>query len=167
MATFCLDNCLDTSRHAFYKVLACFWWNFIPLLHHPLPQLMNSLGWCCMLPGSLLEINPEVFNGVGIRGLGWPGHDINVIVFKPLCCLLWCWNVLSPSTISNFSKLSTTPPSKISHYCSASMIPWTSVSTPTPFHPIHPHTIGLFPPPCLTVGVVVLSDSCSPFFFQV
>src|SRR6266478_637483 len=25
----------------------------------------------------------------------------------------------------------------------------------------------LFPPPCLTVGVVVLSDSGSPFFFQV
>src|SRR6202011_5681701 len=47
------------------------------------------------------------------------------------------------------------------------MTPQTSVSTPTPFHPIQPHTIRLFPPPCLTVGVVVLSESGSPLFFQV
>src|SRR5271154_3578312 len=41
------------------------------------------------------------------------------------------------------------------------------MSFPTPFHPIHPHTMRLFPPPCLTVGVVVLSESGSPFCFQV
>src|SRR3979490_1913336 len=36
-------------------------------------------------------------------------------------------------------------------------------------HPIPPHTpqtIKLFPPPCLTVGVVVLSDTGSPCCFQ-
>ena len=67
-----------------------------------------------------------------------------------------------PSGISNFSKLSTIPPSKISQCCSASMVPWTSVSTPTLFYPIQPYTIRWFPPPCLTVGVVVLSESGSP-----
>ena len=29
------------------------------------------------------------------------------------------------------------------------------------------HTMRLFPPPCLTVGVMVLSESGSPFFFHV
>src|SRR6266850_7299947 len=57
-----------------------------PLFHHPLPQLMNSFGGCWIL----LQIYPEVFNGVQIRGLGWPGHDINVVILKPLGCLLGC-----------------------------------------------------------------------------
>src|ERR1700748_604478 len=88
MTTFCLGNCLYPSRHALYKVLACFWWNFIPLFHHPLPQLMHSLGWVWILLESLFQIHPEVFNGVDVRGLSWPGHDFNIVVFKPLGCLL-------------------------------------------------------------------------------
>ena len=32
---------------------------------------------------------------------------------------------------------------------------------------MHPHTMRLFPPPWLTVGVVVLSESGAPFSFQV
>ena len=75
---------------------------------------------------------------------------------------LSCWNVLSPFGISNFSKLSTIPLFKISQYCSPLMISWTSVNTPTPFHPIQSYTIRLFPPPCSTVGVVVQSESGSP-----
>jgi hypothetical protein len=31
-------------------------------------------------------MHPEVLNGVKVRGLGRPGKDLNVIVFKPLCC---------------------------------------------------------------------------------
>jgi hypothetical protein len=106
------------------------------------------------------EMYPEVFNGVEVRGLGWPFHNFNVVVFKPFCQPFWrcVWghcpaeSILSPSVISSFSKLSTIPSSKISQYCSASIFPTTSVSVPTPFQPIHPHTIRLFPPPCLTVG---------------
>src|SRR5882724_8915371 len=75
------------------------------------------------------------------------------VAFLEVCSgSLSCWNILSSSGTSNFSKLSTTPSSKISQYCCASIIPCTSVSFLTPFHPIHPHTIKLFPPPCLTVG---------------
>src|SRR5882724_755807 len=89
------------------------------------------------------------------------------VAFLEVCLgSLSCWNILSSSGTSNFSKLSITPSSQISQYCCA-MTPCTSVSFPTPFHPIHPHTIRLFPPPCLTVGVVVLSESGSPFCFQV
>src|SRR5882724_1119827 len=90
------------------------------------------------------------------------------VAFLEVCLgSLSCCNILSSSGTSSFSKISTTQSSKISQYCCTSMIPCTSVSFPMPFHPIHPHTKRLFPPPCLTVGVVVLSESGSPFCFQV
>ena len=84
MTTFCLDNCLHPSRHAFYKVLACFWWNIIPFFYHPIPQLMHSLWWLWILLESLLQVQPEVFNGVDVWELSWPDHDINVVILKPL-----------------------------------------------------------------------------------
>jgi hypothetical protein len=31
-------------------------------------------------------MHPKVLNGVKVRGLGRQGKDLNVIVFKPLCC---------------------------------------------------------------------------------
>src|SRR5277367_5172447 len=31
---------------------------------------------------------PEMFYGVDVRGLCWPDHNINVVVFKPLGCLV-------------------------------------------------------------------------------
>ena len=75
--------------------------------------------------------------GVDVRGLSWPDHDINVVILKPLgypfggmlgvIVLLKC---SLPSGISNFSKISTTPPSKISQYCTPFMIPWTFQSDP-------------------------------------
>ncbi len=113
---------------------------------------------------------------MGFKSGDWGGHtrtwillfsNHTVALFQVCFGSLSCWKILSSSFISNFSKLSTNPSSKISQYCTASMIPWTSTSFPTPFHPIQPHTMRLFPPPCLTVGVVVLSESGSPFLFQV
>ena len=80
---------------------------------------------------------------------------------------LSCWKTLFSSGTSSFSKLSTTLSSKILQYCCASIAPWTSISFPTPFHPMHLHTIRLFPPPCLTVGVVVQSQRGAPLCFQV
>jgi len=50
-------------------------------------------------------------------------------------------------------------------YCSASILPSTSLKTPTPFHPIHPQTISE-PPPNLTVPLTSLEISPSPFFFH-
>src|SRR3979490_137656 len=77
-----------------------------------------------------------------------------------------CWKYHLSLAISKLSMLSSTPSSKISQYCTASMFSCTSISFPTPFQPIHPQTIKLFPPPCLTVGVVVLPDTGSPCCFQ-
>src|ERR1700742_2187838 len=91
---------------------------------------------------------------------------------EPFCanlevCLgsLSCWKMACSNGISNFSKLSFTATFRMSQYCSASILPCTSVMIPTPFHPIHPQTI-VEPPPCLTVPVVVLSESGSPCVFQ-
>src|SRR5271156_912044 len=90
------------------------------------------------------------------------------VAFFEVCLgSLSCWKIHSSSSTSNFSKLSTTPSSKISQYCTTSIFHTTSVSFPTPFQPMHPHTMRLFPPSCLTVGVVVLSESGVPFSFQV
>jgi len=113
---------------------------------------------------------------IGLMSGDWAGQTStwmslssnHCVAFFEVCLgSLFCWNILLSSGISNFSKLFTTPSSKMSQYYCASMVPWTSVSFPTPFHPIHPHTIRLFPPSCLTVEVVVLSESDSPLCFQV
>ena len=72
-------------------------------------------------------------------------------------------NTTYPQPSSNFQ---CSPSSKISQYCTASIFPYTSISVPTPFQLIYPQIIKLFPPPCLTVGVVVLSDTDSPCCFQ-
>jgi hypothetical protein len=88
MASFCLDNCLYPPRHAFYQSLACFWWNFVPLLNHSIPQLMHSSWWPWVLLHSMLEVDPQVFYGVNVRGLGRPDKHLDVIVFKPFCSLV-------------------------------------------------------------------------------
>src|SRR5271154_4753685 len=37
---------------------------------------------------TVFEMFPKVFNGIEVRRLGWPGYDLNIIVFKPLLGLL-------------------------------------------------------------------------------
>src|SRR5882762_451557 len=112
---------------------------------------------------------------MGFRSGDWAGHFRGMMLwsenhfsaFLEVCFgSLSCWKYRSSSAISRLSKLSSTPSSRISQYCSASITPCTYTSFPTPFQPIDPQTIRLFPPPCLTVGVVVWSDSGSPHFFQ-
>src|SRR5258705_3216363 len=48
---------------------------------------MHSFGWCVMLLEFGLEMLPEVFNGIEVRGLGRPLQGDDVIVRKPLICL--------------------------------------------------------------------------------
>ena len=45
MTTFCLNNSLQSSWHAFYKMLACFWRDIVPFLGQSLPQFKYSFGW--------------------------------------------------------------------------------------------------------------------------
>jgi hypothetical protein len=35
---------------------------------------------------SILEIHPKVFNGINVKELSWPSHNINVVTLKPLDC---------------------------------------------------------------------------------
>ena len=89
MACICPDNSLYPSRHAFYKVLADLWSNFIPLLYHSLPQFMDSFGWCIVLLKVTFEMMPEVFNRIQVKRLSRPLQYLNIIVFKPFFLLFW------------------------------------------------------------------------------
>src|ERR1700724_1938398 len=73
MTSFGLDNCLNSFWHAFYKILACFWSDSIPLFCHSLPQLMHSLWWRWISVHLPLQGHSQVFNGVDVRRLGRPG----------------------------------------------------------------------------------------------
>ena len=105
---------------------------------------------------------------MGLRSGDWGGHSITSMLLSEnhwSACLevclgsLSCWKILSPSVISISSKLSSSACSKISQYSSSPQLPQVSP---------HPHTIRLLPPPCLTVGEVVLSEIDSlPLGFQV
>ena len=45
---------------------------------------MHTMRRLFILLKLLLEVFPEMFNRVEIRGLGWPPKDIKVVVLKPL-----------------------------------------------------------------------------------
>jgi hypothetical protein len=32
----------------------------------------------------ILEIHPKVFNGIDVKKLSWPSHNVNVVTLKPL-----------------------------------------------------------------------------------
>ena len=85
MSTFCLNNCCNSPWHAFYKSLAYLWRYFIPLLSHSLPQLIYSFRWNFIFLKFAFDVEPEVFNGIEVRGLGRLMNNNNVVVFKPSC----------------------------------------------------------------------------------
>ena len=112
---------------------------------------------------------------MGFNSGDWAGHFMGMLLLSKNHCStcfevcfgsLACWKYYLSSAISKLSMLSSTPPSNISQYCTASIFPCTSISIPTLSQLIHPQIIKLFPPPYLTVGVVVLSVTSSPCCFQ-
>lgn len=88
MTPFCPNNCSNSSWHAFYKVLACFFWYPIPYFHHPVPKFMHPLGMSRVFEQFPFHMYPEMLNGANVRGLGRPIKYLDVIVFKPLFGLL-------------------------------------------------------------------------------
>ena len=101
----------------------------------------------------------------------WALKYLNVVVQKTTGLQVWrcIWDCGPAESIVHpppDSKILTTPSSKISQYYFASNFPSTSMRFPIPFQPIQPHTMRLLPPPCLTVWVVVQSDTGSPCCFQ-
>ena len=49
---------------------------------------MHSFGWCFIFLKLEFEMMPEVFNGIQIWRLGRPFKYLNVVVLKPLLCLV-------------------------------------------------------------------------------
>src|ERR1700676_5171539 len=121
-----------------------------------------------MLLKSILEIHPKVFNGINVKELSWPSHNINVVTLKPLGCpsIRCVWSHF-PAKISSLLLASPTfqdfPP--LPH--SILLYIYDPLSLGKHSYSILPHMIGLFFPPCLTVKVVVLSEGGLPLFFQV
>ena len=150
MTPICLDNCLYAPGHTFYELLTYIRCNFIPLMNQSIPQFMCSFGWVSVLAKLLFEMFPEVFNGIKVWRLYWLWYKLDIIVFKPFCglprCVFGVIVLLKVMLMSNFSKLFTAPSPKIWQYWSAFIFPSTSISIPTPFQPIHLHTMRLFPP---------------------
>ena len=118
---------------------------------------------------------PQVCS-MGLRSGDWAGQSRSLIscssnqilALLEVCLgLLSCWKITSSAGISESSMLCNNPPFKMAIqyvYHSASILPSSSLKTPTPFHPIQPHTISDFPPN-FTVPWTSLEVSSSPFSF--
>ena len=79
----------------------------------------------------------------------------NYMAFLEVCFgSLSCWKYCSPTTISDFLKLSTILSPKIWQSWLAFIFSLTSISIPILFQPIHTHTIRLFHPSHFTVANV-------------
>ena len=111
---------------------------------------------------------------MGLRSGDWAGQSGSLISYSSNqilalleICLgsLSCWKMTSSVGIPESSMLCNNPPSKMATYCLASILPSTSLKTPTPFHPIQPHTIS-DPPPNLTIPWTSLEVSPSLFLFH-
>ena len=111
---------------------------------------------------------------IGLRSGDWAGQSSFWISLSSnhFCanlevCLgsLSCWKMSSSSEMLTSSALESRWSSRIDTYYKAFILPTTSAKFPTPPYPKLPQTI-MFPPPCLTVAWIVLSESNSPFFFQ-
>ena len=151
-----------------------FWHTSDAILFHSSTNLSHnsctSLGGLLYMQSCCLRCSQRC--SMGLRSRDCAGHDRTLIslssnhsvAFWDMCLgSLSCWKYRSPSSISNFSKFYTTPSLKIWQYWSVFIFPSTFISTPTPFQPIHPHTMRLFNPPCFIVGHVVQSEMDSPF----
>ena len=82
---------------------------------------------------------------IGFRSGDWAGQDktwislslIHFLTFLEVCFgSMSCWKYCSPSFISDVSKLSTSPSSKISQYCLTSIFSSTSINFSTPYHQV-------------------------------
>ena len=84
------------------------------------------------------------------QSITWIPWSLNQVWASLEVCLgsLSCWKMAFSRGIPKSSILWGRCWSRISTYCFASILPSTSVSIPTPFQPMQPHTI-MFPPPYL------------------
>ena len=125
-----------------------FWHTSGAILFHSLTNLSYnsraSLGGLLYMQSCHLRCSQRC--SMGLRSRYCAGHDRTLIslssnhsvAFWEVCLgSLSCWKYRSPSSISNFSKIYTTPSLKFWQYWSVFIFPSTFISIHTPFQPIH------------------------------
>src|SRR5215471_10001124 len=83
MTTLCLYHCCNSPRHTFNQILTHLWLYLLPFHLHPLPQLQYPYRCPLILPQLPLQVIPQVFNGIEVRGLCRPWYNLESMVFKP------------------------------------------------------------------------------------
>ena len=80
MTIFCLNNSLQSSWHAFYKMLACFWRDIVPFLGQRCDVTMLSL-YHSSFPSDHLIVSGKQFKQTAGKYLDWnyTVHDISNI----------------------------------------------------------------------------------------
>jgi hypothetical protein len=84
MTTLGLLQTLNPPRHALNHILTHTCWNTIPYFLHPLPKLLDPLGWMLKLSKLGLDMNPEMLNRIDIRGLSRPAKESVSMIIKSL-----------------------------------------------------------------------------------
>ena len=88
IASLCLDNCFNPSRHALYKLQTLLNWYPLSINLNSLLQFMNPLRRGVMICQSPFEVALEVLNGVEVRRLCKPYHSMKILLLKPILHLL-------------------------------------------------------------------------------
>jgi hypothetical protein len=84
MSTLGFLQTLNPPRHALNQILTHTCWNSIPYFLDPLSKLLDPLGWMLKLSKLGLDMNPEMFNRIDVRGLCRPAHDSVSMILEPL-----------------------------------------------------------------------------------
>ncbi len=133
--------------------------DFVPLLFaDPLQVIKVSR---LTFGNSNLQLPPQIFYGIKVWRLARPLQDLNVLLLEPLLCCLdrvfWVIVMLEYRSTTHFhcpGRLQCPGPDGT---WAPSIVPLMRCSCPVPLAENHPQSI-MFPPPCLTVGMVFLGS---------
>ncbi len=127
--------------------------DFVPLLFaDPLQVIKVSR---LTFGNSNLQLPPQIFYGIKVWRLARPLQDLNVLLLEPLrCCLGRVFWVIDHNPFSMPWQASMPWPWR---YMAPPIVPLMRCSCPVPLAEKHPQSI-MFPPPCLTVGMVFLGS---------
>ncbi len=131
--------------------------DFIPLIFADPLQVINISR--LTFGNSNLQLPPQIFYGIMVWRLARPLRDLNVLLLEPLLCCLGhvFWVIVMLEYLSTSHNPFSIPWQALmpwSWWCMAlSIVPLNRCSCPVPLAEKHPQSI-IFPPPCLTVGMV-------------
>ncbi len=107
-----------------------------------------------MFGNSNLQLPPQIFYGIKVWTLARPLQDLKVLLLEPFLCCLGCVLGHCHTWIPIHDSFSMPWPWR---YMVSSIVPLVWCSCPVPLAEKHPQSI-MFPPPCLTVGMVFLGS---------